>query len=104
MEDSSITGRAYSILRSDIISCRLSPGVRLNISQLQKKLTLSQAAVREALSRLAAEGPVESERYRGFRVSQVSTTGFRKLTEALMALQLPSLRPPTRIGDMGWAP
>ncbi|ALR19330.1 GntR family transcriptional regulator [Sphingobium baderi] len=102
MEDSSITGRAYSILRSDIISCRLSPGVRLNISQLQKKLTLSQAAVREALSRLAAEGLVEIERNRGFRVSQVSTTGFRKLTEALMAIELPCLRAAIVNGDLEW--
>jgi len=102
MEDSSITGRAYSILRSDIISCRLAPGSRLNISQLQKKLTLSQAAVREALSRLAAEGLVEIERNRGFRVSQVSTSGFRKLTEALMAIELPCLRAAIQNGDIEW--
>src|SRR3546814_6091669 len=55
MEDTSITGRAYHLLRAELISCRLKPGTRLNISSLQKKLSLSQAAVREALSRLTSE-------------------------------------------------
>ena len=102
MEDSSITGRAYTLLRSDIIACRLEPGTRLNILQLQKKLSLSQAAVREALSRLAAEGLVEIERNRGFRVSNISTSGFRKLIEALLAVELPCLRAAIANGNIEW--
>lgn len=102
MDDSSITGRAYTLLRSDIIACRLAPGSRLNVLQLQKKLDLSQAAIREALSRLAAEGLVEIERNRGFRVSNISNSGFRKLTEALLAMELPCLRAAIANGDTEW--
>ena len=42
---------------------------------MQTGLALSQAAVREALSRLTAEGLVEIERHRGFRVAPVSADG-----------------------------
>ncbi len=102
MEDTSITGRAYRILRAELISCRLKPGARLNISSLQTKLSLSQAAVREALSRLTAEGLVEIERHRGFRVSQVSMGGFRELTQACLTVELPCIRSSIVNGDIEW--
>jgi DNA-binding GntR family transcriptional regulator len=102
MEDTSITGRAYQILRAELITCRLQPGSRLNISSLQSKLSLSQAAVREALSRLTAEGLVEIERHRGFRVSQVSMDGFRELTQAVLTVELPCIRSSIINGDIEW--
>jgi GntR family transcriptional regulator, carbon starvation induced regulator len=102
MEDTSITGRAYNILRGELISCRLKPGARLNISSLQAKLSLSQAAVREALSRLTAEGLVEIERHRGFRVSNVSMDGFRELTQAVLTVELPCIRSSIANGDTEW--
>lgn len=102
MEDTSITGRAYELLRAELISCRLTPGARLNISLLHNKLTLSQAAVREALSRLAAEGLVEIERNRGFRVAPISASGFRDLTEALWTIEEPCLRTSILKGDTAW--
>jgi DNA-binding GntR family transcriptional regulator len=102
MEDTSVTGRAYDILRADLISCRLKPGARLNISALQTKLALSQASIREALSRLTAEGLVEIERHRGFRVAPVSMTGFRELTQACATLELPCIRSSILKGDLNW--
>ena len=102
MDDSSITGRAYHMLRAQIIDCTLKPGDRLNISSLQAALSLSQAAVREALSRLTAEGLVEIERHRGFRVAPVSAGGFRELTEACIAVELPCIRSSIANGDMEW--
>lgn len=102
MDDSSITGRAYHMLRAQIIDCRLKPGARLNISSLQSSLSLSQASVREALSRLTAEGLVEIERHRGFRVAPVSAGGFRELTEACITVELPCIRSAIANGDLEW--
>ena len=102
MDDPSITGRAYQILRTQIIDCTLKPGARLNISSLQTGLALSQAAVREALSRLTAEGLVEIERHRGFRVAPVSAGGFRELTEACITVELPCIRSAIANGDLEW--
>src|SRR3546814_4678072 len=61
-EDSSITHRAYIEIRAALISCRLAPSSRLNIAQLQREIGVSQAAVREALSRLTAQGLATIER------------------------------------------
>ena len=102
MDDPSITGRAYQILRAQIIGCSLQPGSRLNISSLQSSLSLSQASVREALSRLTAEGLVEIERHRGFRVAPVSASGFRELTEACLTVELPCIRSSIANGDLEW--
>jgi len=102
MDDQSITGRAYHLLRAQIIGCELKPGSRLNISSLQSNLSLSQAAVREALSRLTAEGLVEIERHRGFRVAPVSASGFRELTEACITVELPLIRSAIANGDLEW--
>jgi GntR family carbon starvation induced transcriptional regulator len=101
-DDQSITGRAYQLLRAQIIGCALKPGSRLNISSLQTSLSLSQASVREALSRLTAEGLVEIERHRGFRVAPVSAGGFRELTEACITVELPLIRSAIANGGLEW--
>lgn len=102
MDDQSITGRAYHLLRTQIIGCELKPGSRLNISSLQASLSLSQASVREALSRLTAEGLVEIERHRGFRVAPISASGFRELIEACITIELPLIRSAIANGDLEW--
>lgn len=101
-DDQSITGRAYHLLRAQIIGCTLKPASRLNISSLQANLSLSQASVREALSRLTAEGLVEIERHRGFRVAPVSAGGFRELTEACITVELPLIRSAIANGGLEW--
>lgn len=101
-DDQSVTARAYQTLRTQIIACVLQPGSLLNISSLQAGLTLSQASVREALSRLTAEGLVEIERHRGFRVTPVSASGFRDLTEACVTVEMPLIRSAVANGDLEW--
>src|ERR1700722_7017897 len=91
-EDTNLTHRAYTRLRSDLIACRLAPECRLNISKLQKELGFSQAAVREALSRLTAEGLVTIEHNAGFRAAAISKSGFRNLTVACANVEVPCLR------------
>lgn len=100
--DTSVTARAYATLRAELISCRLRPGEPLTISALQKQFSLSQAAVREALSRLAAEGLVRIERHRGFAATPVSIDGFRELTQALLTTELACLRSSIANADFDW--
>ena len=52
-------------LRADIVTCRIKPGEKLNISTIAKRFGVSLAAVREALSRLMAAGLVVAEDQRG---------------------------------------
>jgi GntR family carbon starvation induced transcriptional regulator len=101
-EDASLTHRAYRQLRSDLISCRLPAESRLNVAKLQKDLRVSQAAVREALSRLTAEGLVIIERNAGFRAAPISRSGFRDLTAACANTEVPCLRSALEQGDLEW--
>ena len=101
-DDLSVTHRAYVQLRADLISCRLLPGVRLNIAQLQRSLGLSQAAVREALSRLTSENLVIIERHSGFRAAPISTDGYADLAEACLVIEIPCLRSSIANGDLKW--
>src|SRR3984885_1831723 len=101
-EDSNITHRAYARLKADLIACRLAPDSRLNISRLQKDLGFSQAAVREALSRLTAEGLVTIEPNAGFRAASISRDGFRDLAMACANVEVPCLRSALANGDLKW--
>jgi len=101
-DDQSITHRAYIQIRAGLISCRLKPGSRLKIAQLQRELGISQAAAREGLSRLAAEGLVTIERNSGFRATPLSVDGFRELADACLTIELPLLRSSIALGDFAW--
>ncbi|WP_371433338.1 GntR family transcriptional regulator [Novosphingobium sp.] len=101
-DDQSITHRAYVQIRAGLISCRLKPGSRLKIAQLQRELGISQAAAREGLSRLAAEGLVMIERNSGFRAVPLSVDGYRELADACLTIELPLLRSSIALGDFAW--
>lgn len=100
--DRSITHRAYTEIRAGLISCRLEPGSRLRIAQLQRDIGLSQAAVREALSRLTAEGLATIERNSGFRAAPISARGYRELADACITIEEPLLRSSIARGDYQW--
>jgi DNA-binding GntR family transcriptional regulator len=101
-EDSSLTNRAYVEIRQALISCRLAPGSRLSIAQLQRDVGVSQAAVREALSRLTSEGLATIERNSGFRAAPVSAEGYRELADAVITIEVPLLRASIQNGDYAW--
>jgi DNA-binding GntR family transcriptional regulator len=101
-EDSSLTNRAYVEIRRALISCRLAPGARLSIAQLQRDVGVSQAAVREALSRLTAEGLAVIERNSGFRAAPISVEGYRELATAVITIEVPLLRSSIENGDYAW--
>jgi DNA-binding GntR family transcriptional regulator len=70
----------YQELRADILACRLRPDTKLQINTLAAEREVSLSGVREALSRLSAEGLVVAEPQRGFRVAPVSLQDFSDLT------------------------
>jgi DNA-binding GntR family transcriptional regulator len=61
--------RVVHALRELILGGELSPGARLGEVELAERLGVSRTPVREALSRLAAEGIVEIQPNRGARVT-----------------------------------
>lgn len=97
-----LTSAVYGRLRSDILSARLSPGQKLHISGLAKQFAVSLAAVREALSRLVADGLVQASDQRGFRVSPVSVADLEDVTKTRIDIESLALRRSIERGDRAW--
>ena len=98
----SLTEAAYETLRADLLACRLRPGDRLKISDLCQRLGANLSAVREALARLTADGLVEAEPQRGFRVAPISQADLRDLTAVRIDIEAMCLRRAIAVGDLAW--
>ncbi|RYH70895.1 MAG: FCD domain-containing protein [Alcaligenaceae bacterium] len=93
---------ACELIRAEIFSGQLPPGAKLNIKAIEERLALSLGAVREALSRLAAEGLVIAESQRGYRVSSVSREELLDLTRARVEMESLCLGQAMKHGGVEW--
>lgn len=91
--------RAYEALRSDIVEWRLLPGQVLGEVEQSERFGISRTPIREALSRLTADGLAEAHRGRGVVVSQVSLEDVRALFELREALDCRAARLAARRRD-----
>ncbi|MCB1341618.1 MAG: GntR family transcriptional regulator [Pseudooceanicola sp.] len=96
------TERTCAMLREAIIRSEYRPGERLRIDSLGKTLDASIGAVREALSRLTAEGLVIAEPQKGFVVSPISRRDLTDLTEVRMDVECRCLADSIAHGDLDW--
>jgi len=96
------TARTVDLLRTSIIEARYAPGEKLRIDQLGKELDASSGAVREALSRLTAEGLVLAEPQRGFVVAPISRKDLEDLTEVRIDIECRCLAQTIAAGDVAW--
>lgn len=78
--------RAYAALRSEIIEWHLPPGTVLSEVEQAQRLSMSRTPVREAFSRLRADGLAEPRTGRGVVVSPVSEQRVREMFELRQAL------------------
>lgn len=98
----SLTSAVQERLRADILATRLLPGQKLHIAGLAKQFSVSLAAVREALSRLVADGLVQASDQRGFRVSPVSLADLHDVTQTRIDIEGLALRRSIERGDQSW--
>lgn len=92
----------YQDLRADILACRLRPGVKLQINLIAEERSISLSGVREALSRLSAEGLVVAEPQRGFRVAPVSREDLADLTRTRIDIEALCLTRSIEQGGVDW--
>ncbi len=97
-----LTSAVLERLRADILSTKLVPGQKLHIAGLAKQFSVSLTAVREALSRLVADGLVQASDQRGFRVSPVSSTDLADVTQTRVDIESLALRRSIEQGDAAW--
>ena len=94
--------RVYSELRGDILAGRQRPGSRLPFADLAARYEASMGVIREVLTRLTAEGLVESEPQYGFRVVPLSVADLNHLTDARAAIETLVLGQAVEHGDVAW--
>ena len=82
----------YERVKTDIIAGELTPGTRLRVDFVCERYKMGSSPVREALTRLAAEGFIRREEKRGFFVAGVSADEFRELTETRCWIEELALR------------
>jgi DNA-binding GntR family transcriptional regulator len=63
---------AYRRLRTDIVACRLEPGVRLTVEQLVAATGFGTSPLRDALMRLDQEGLVRTLPRKGYQVTTLT--------------------------------
>ena len=98
----SLTRQAFEQLRSDILHGHLRPTERLRITALAERYEVGATAIREALSRLVADGLVEAEEQRGFCVAPVSREELIDLTQTRIDVETLALRNAVARGDVEW--
>ena len=79
-------------IRKSIINGELSLGQQLTESYLQKSFGFSKTPIREALGRLVAEGLVESEVHKGFKVFKMDEKELSDFCELRLALESQALK------------
>lgn len=99
MSDDSST---YNQLRNDILDGSIEPASKLGIAPLASRYASSAAPVREALSRLAAEGLVIRKGQRGYWAAPVSVEVFIEVSRLRVMLEVDALRQSIRAGDLDW--
>lgn len=102
MSSKTQSDRVFETLRTDILACRLLPDAKLRINDLAESNEVSLGAVREALSRLGAEGLVVAESQKGYRVAPLSLSDFRDLVEARVEIERIALARSIANGDLEW--
>ncbi len=73
--------RMYAVLKHRILTCILEPGWKVNEKILADELGASRTPLREAMNRLAFEGLLKLEPYKGYVVSPVTAADIRNLSE-----------------------
>ncbi len=84
---SSMTDRVYAIIRNEVITCKLPPGLEVSEQEFAQRLEISKTPVREALARLALEGLVETYPRRGYRITPVAVKDINDLFTVRGALE-----------------
>lgn len=97
-----LTEQAVERMRLAIVAGELAPNAKLRIQSLCTKFGLSATPIREALTRLVANGLVEAIGQKGFRVVPVSLEDFQDIQRLRHLVEAEALRLAIAHGDLRW--
>ena len=82
VKNTNISDRAYMHIRESLLNSGVYVGQKIPHNELGQKLRISHTPLREALFRLAAEGLLEHQNYRGFSVPAITLEEAGEIYEA----------------------
>jgi len=86
-EEEGLNAAIYTELRKRLVTGRMTPGFELSTRSLAAELNVSQTPVRDALSRLAAEGAVAIRSKRRVRVPPMTAERFDDVLRCRLLLE-----------------
>jgi DNA-binding GntR family transcriptional regulator len=92
----------YQRLRNDIIAGTLRPDEKLKIRDLRLRYQTGSSPLREALSKLTADGLVTRTENRGFRVARADVDTYADLVQARCWIESIALRESIAVGTTKW--
>jgi len=97
-----LAGRAFKLIRAEIIAGRLAPNQRLRLEELRETYQVGFSPIREALVQLHSEGLVVLEKMKGYRVAPVSIDHLHDLTQVRIETESLGLTWAIERGDASW--
>ncbi|WP_228978054.1 GntR family transcriptional regulator [Streptomyces sp. DH12] len=92
-------------LRDEVLAGRLQPGQEFTVKQIAEQYGVSATPVREALVDLSAQGLLDSDQHKGFRVHQFTVGDYRGMVEArALVVEGVLRRDPRHTAHRGGAP
>ena len=88
----SLSDQIYEILRKDIITQKVCCGDKLNIRELQERLSSSSTPIREAINRLQQEGLVDYVTNVGAKVIMIEKKDVEEINELCKILDCGAVR------------
>ncbi|NLU76317.1 GntR family transcriptional regulator [Streptomyces sp. HNM0575] len=83
---STLRSQIASALRDEILAGRLPAGSHFTVKEIAEQYGVSATPVREALVDLAAQGLLDVEQHRGFRVHEFTVDDYRAMVKARMVV------------------
>ncbi|MEN3794722.1 FCD domain-containing protein [Fulvimarina sp. MAC3] len=94
--------RVEAALRNDILHGTLLPGSRLNLDSMRVQMDVGLSPLREAVTRLVAEGLVEVAAQKGYTVTPISLANLNEVSALRVELEPYALRKSIENGGLDW--
>ncbi|OVZ59146.1 hypothetical protein CDO44_13340 [Pigmentiphaga sp. NML080357] len=98
----SLTSQLTQSLRDELLNGTFKPGQQLRLNHLSQRFNVSLSPLREALSRLTAEGLVIAHDQRGYQVAPVSVRNHKEITDLRTMLEPHALMISMAQGGEDW--
>ncbi len=83
-----VTDTVYQVLRESIVNRTFTPGSKLNVDEIARRLQVSRTPVHEALAVLATDGLVEVQPRRGTFVAEFTLDDYAETLEVRRGLEV----------------